>query len=530
MKKLLQFALLFAGSAGFAQFALEHDYPDGYMRKITLEYSGEKYVVFDDMARRFDFYNTDHTFWKSITLQMPQSAYVFNYYDNISESKINPDANIEIAYSYSYQPNGENVYVSKIINEAGDELMAFEDGYTLEVNTDGGLPPKLIVRRFNASSDVYSLPGLVLEHSFPPEVLSRVKLEHSGEKYYYHDDDANMLKLFNADFSPWKSIGTPMPDGAEFYGTDIVSETGLNADALLEVGYTHSTNGFAGFTFGGMVVNENGSVLLDTPDVWEMALSAIPGLDNKLLAYRYEADTNTTRVFHLPDMVLEHAYPEYMGRFKLEISGEKYYAPLASQNAVTLYNGDHSLWKSIALPVNAPYNVFAVNTISETRLTSNNSVGVAYSSQYILGGIAYFYESRVADEFGNILLTVPNAANLYLVQAEAEDKLIANINGDSPFMDGVGGQVYSAEPLKVQAFRQDGPVVFPNPVGDRLFVKSARPIQQGMLYDAKGVLVQNLSAGNLSHIETALLENGFYFLALVDSDGKTTNHKIVVAH
>jgi hypothetical protein len=84
---------------GFAQFTLEHTYNNtGYFKLTTvsgsitygkyelylvhLEIDGDKYVEINKVAQTVDFYNLNHTFWKSIN------------YSGVS-TNISPDPNVD---------------------------------------------------------------------------------------------------------------------------------------------------------------------------------------------------------------------------------------------------------------------------------------------------------------------------------------------------------------------------------------------------------------------------------------------------
>ncbi len=129
MTKLLVLGFLLMTLIVSGQFTLEHEYTIGAIRRINLEYSGEKYVELDEDTNKLIFYNADHSYWKSITMYVPPGA-TFLYYSHISEALINSDANIELDYRYSTGPN-PTTYYSRIISEDGSELLSIVDAALL---------------------------------------------------------------------------------------------------------------------------------------------------------------------------------------------------------------------------------------------------------------------------------------------------------------------------------------------------------------------------------------------------------------
>lgn len=159
MKKVLLLLLSLAASRSFAQFELEHTYSQGVPVRIELEFSGEKYGVHDKANQRMDLYNPDHTLWKSIDTPAPAGAYFIGF-PQVSDALVNSDANVELIYSYQQSSSPP---VSKVISENGAVLLAVPNCNQLYLNQKPGLAPK----RFGYASgnNVYSLPGLALEHA-----------------------------------------------------------------------------------------------------------------------------------------------------------------------------------------------------------------------------------------------------------------------------------------------------------------------------------------------------------------------------
>ncbi len=99
---------------------------------------------------------------------------------------------------------------------------------------------------------------------------------------------------------------------------------------------------------------------------------------------------------------LEHTYTESaVTRVKLEYSGEKYYTFKKATNELIFYNADHSLWKTIALPIAlSTYNRTTVTHVSEAVLNLDTNLEIAFSYNDV---ISDSYLSKIISEDGTVL-------------------------------------------------------------------------------------------------------------------------------
>ena len=113
MQQKLLFFVLFFSTIVSGQITYEHTYYNGFATRIVLENSGEKYYFVDYTNHKIDFYNANHTFWKSIVLPIPENNYSIGV-THVSEKKLNSDNLLEVIYNTYSAPN---IRQSKIINE-----------------------------------------------------------------------------------------------------------------------------------------------------------------------------------------------------------------------------------------------------------------------------------------------------------------------------------------------------------------------------------------------------------------------------
>ncbi len=532
MKTTLQLLLFFFTCGSFAQITLEHTYFDNAVTRIKLEYSGEKYYALKKATNELIFYNADHTIWKTIVLAAPAptqltSTKVFH----VSEAKINPDTNIEIIFGYFNAATTS--YESKIISESGTVLLTISNATSVSLNEIPGLPDKLITENspINVNSKVYSAPGLSLENTYTNGHVKRIKLENSGEKYYSLDKANNNAKIYNANHSLWKTVSLPKIAAANYTDIDFVSETQINPDALLEIGYAYSETVSNSTQYEAKIVNENNGILLTVPNSNRLQISSLQGLEDKLIAENTINYVQSSNVYSLPSLTLENAYQSQVKRVKLENSGEKYYTfAWLLNNQVKIYNSNHTLWKTINLPLVQIENSPIVNILSETIIDPNAIIELAYTfNTGLLNGVGY--SSKVIDENGAILLDAEYVQDLYVSKIQGLKNKLIGYNY-AFFNNTYIGKVYSIETLgTLDNSINDKVVMAPNPAKSFININSLSiPIIEATIYNMNGIIVKKEIAQNITKIDINQLPAGIYIVNLTDFNNQKSTHKITVLH
>ena len=284
------------------ELMLENIYEEGIVTRINLENSGEKFYVLDNANGNIILYNQNHTLWKTIALPKPAQA-VYADVGVVSESLINPDTSLEIAYTYYVLAENVYTYTGKIINENNTELISIPGAKSIVVDVLEGAEVKLlaVIRNFSPSTslgylnstNIYQLPSLVLEKEYE-SVMSRVKLENSGEKFYTSQNPlTNFVKIYNSNHTLWKSVFLDLAYdiGDVDLHVDFISESKIASDPLIEMGYCYSYNSPLMYTeLYGRVTNENGLAYLDTSWPQSFLLSEIPNLPIKLIVLKNFSD------------------------------------------------------------------------------------------------------------------------------------------------------------------------------------------------------------------------------------------------
>lgn len=537
MKNILQVLIILFSCGSFGQMALEHTYTDNVVTRIKLEYSGEKYYVLKSATNELFFYNNDHTLWK--TIMLPASApnpFASTKVFHVSEAKINPDTNLEIIFGY-YNATTSS-YESKIISENGTVLLTMPNSTNVYLNEILGFQDKLItVNSFgNEVSKVYSVPELALENTYTDGNVNRIKLENSGEKYYLLDKINNSAKVYNQNHSLWKTVSLPKPTTASYTNSIVISETQINPDALLEIGYNYSSTVSNVIQYESKIVNENNLVLLTVPNSRYLSISGIVGLQNKLIASvltNSGTSSFSTSIYDLPSLSLEKAYDSEVTRVNLENSGEKYYtSSLPLNNQAKIYNSNHTLWKTIdlPLPLDGVYKITTINSLSETKIDPDALIEFSYT--YVLAFLLEpYYYSRVINENGTILLQADGVDGLYLNDIQGLNNkwigYVYDFNNNSYL-----GKVYSSEILGTLDYNKNSKVfIAPNPAKSFLDINSlSSPIVEVTIYNMNGAMVKRETSQNITKIDVDKLPTGIYIVNLTDFNNQKSTHKITILH
>lgn len=497
MRKLTLLFALICSQFAVAQFDLEHTYEDVSASRIKFGINGEKYYQFDKQARSVILYNSDHTLWKTISLPAPETLTNLRFWF-ASDDVFNNDDKIEIAYSYQFPETNGSFTEGKIINEDGDVLINITDALYFELMRIEGLDDKIEVGMPDNDYRIYSA-ALSLEHTYTGNPR-RIKLENSGEKYFYSFND--QARLYNADHTLWKTVALAHPAGSYIRNVSLLSEA-INADGLLKIGYNYQTQ-LPDFTllFEGRLINETGQLLLTVPDAAVFTINTNLGLAPKLIVstefsvpapiYGFIA----TKIYGIPGLQLEHDYyPDSVSRANFETDGEKYFSTSRGANHTDLYNSDHTLWKTINFMHDGQPVDGNIQEISQKTLNDDDLVEVSFN--YYSGD---GYDAKVVNESGNELLALTSCISITLSRINGvDDKLIAQ------FYDGAAGtytgtSVYGFNSLQTIDFSGNTVAIYPNPAADEISIDSKSPIRTLSLYNTNGQRVGFLESAGITQL------------------------------
>jgi hypothetical protein len=187
----------------FAQITLENTY--NYSGTYThLKHSGDKFFLMDIGLNQCRIYNTDHSLWKTINLNVPAGNYLYDI-RYVSENLFTSDNALCLAYVYYYydEINQYYTFTAKIIRENGTELLSIPGCQTLNVyNTENGAA-KLLAYSYDYSLVLYTTTTRV--YNLPGQL--------TGVEMNQEDKNDAYFRPFPNPASSWITIPIRLPEG-----------------------------------------------------------------------------------------------------------------------------------------------------------------------------------------------------------------------------------------------------------------------------------------------------------------------------
>jgi hypothetical protein len=203
---------------------------------------------------------------------------------------------------------------------------------------------------------------LTLEATYPTANLQRLKLPSKGEVWYFADDSARQIQLFDANHSLWKTVNYPSEANNKIILAPMnlpVSQTTFKADNLLEFVWLFQDTINRKERI--KVLNERGDSIFYFPfNQTKITVNELINRPTNLFFEKQEANgTYSTTVYGLPNIILEKIYPK-ASNFHRQIfgfAGEVYYFKNTPDKRIEIYYPNHNLLKSkpLAVPTNGGY-------------------------------------------------------------------------------------------------------------------------------------------------------------------------------
>jgi len=164
---------------------------------------------------------------------------------------------------------------------------------------------KIVILLILAAFNAHLSAQVTYLHSFNASATS-VHLDIAGYKYYLMDEINNECRLYNTDFSLWKTISLNIPQGSYLYDIRYVSDNLFDNDPEVElvyITYEYDTTYFY-YTYYLKLINENGSVMLDVPGGYFSEIVPVSDSEDRLLIYKGDFSVwpyvHETMVYQLP--------------------------------------------------------------------------------------------------------------------------------------------------------------------------------------------------------------------------------------
>lgn len=242
--------------------------------------------------------------------------------------------------------------------------------------------------------------------------------------------------------------------------------------------------------------------------------------------------------------VLEHTFSESAAFCQLKSLGEVFYAMDVVNKQCLIYDMDHTLLRTISLPTPEGYYLADIQYVSETLFNSDNLVELVYIySKYVPTDYSYYYtfETRLVNENGSILLTLPGVGFTQVVEtSDQKKKFLAYEYNYSVIPYATKTHVYNLPDQSTKSASQFiNPVglgnAYPNPANRQVFIPFTMPegAQSGtlLLSDMNGKKVLsypiNSSADHVL-LPTSQFAPGTYIYHLDTDLGRSEGKKVVI--
>jgi hypothetical protein len=239
----------------------------------------------------------------------------------------------------------------------------------------------------------------------------------------------------------------------------------------------------------------------------------------------------------------EHSYGISTSICHLEKSGDKYFAMDVSGKKCMIYNMDHTLYRTIDLPVPTDYYLYNIQFVSEHTFNKDDLIEFVYIySKYNPTETSYYYsyETRVINENGVEILWIPGAGHTEILDTENDGrKFLLYVYDFSQVPATTQTQVYSLpeDPLKSgpiqNRYKTGNP--WPNPSRGMINIPVKLPPgkEKGwlILYNIHGMEVMRHEVNGdeeLVVLPGGLLIPGTYLYKVKSGQGESKGRKISI--
>lgn len=246
----------------------------------------------------------------------------------------------------------------------------------------------------------------------------------------------------------------------------------------------------------------------------------------------------------LAQISYEHTYTGVSAAYiHLPAAGYKYYVMDVANKQCRIYNNDHSLWKSINLSIPSGYYLCDIQFVTEDLFNTDNTIEMLYVSCNYNTTLKYYtYDTRIVNEYGTVLLSMPNAGYSYIYPAETGSKLFMWIYDFSVFPETVNTMVYSI-PGKLNTLitetadelKSSIGGAYPNPAANEVTIPYFLPSNVNQaelkLYSMNGIPVKSYTVDhtfNTILVKTNELPAGVYVYRIESDTYKSKSYKLIV--
>jgi len=244
-------------------------------------------------------------------------------------------------------------------------------------------------------------------------------------------------------------------------------------------------------------------------------------------------------------ITLEHTYTGVSAAYiNLPVAGYKYYIMDVANKQCRLYNNDHSLWKTVNLSIPANYYLCDIQYVTEDLFNADDLIELLYVSYNYNTSLAYYtYDTRIVNENGTSLYSMPGAGYSYIYPAENGSKLLVWVYNYSlsPYtvntlVYSIPGQLNTAIVEDIESSKISQPGAFPNPSIGEVTIPYSLPsnVQQAelKLYSMNGVLLKSFTIDHTFDsilLKTTELPAGIYVYRIESTSYNSESLKLLVS-
>ncbi len=244
-------------------------------------------------------------------------------------------------------------------------------------------------------------------------------------------------------------------------------------------------------------------------------------------------------------VIQEETYAGYAAVTQLEQEGYKYFVTDAVNNKCLLYNTDHSLWKTIDVPVPENNFIAEIAYVSQHLFNENDNIEMlVIYAEYISSGEYPYYEytTSVKGETGGSLMNVDGGGYAFIQDVGNEDaKLLVYVYDLSTSSFPITTEVFDipGTPMSIsennQTLFKDAGNPYPNPAGSYVNIPYVLDERDATGYliisDISGKEIRQYKVGKDFHnirILTSGLGNGVFFYRIQSEHNISKVKKIIL--
>jgi hypothetical protein len=175
----------------------------------------------------------------------------------------------------------------------------------------GSLKWMCLTLMFSSAMAIPAKSQIVFEQAYPYSGTI-TQLEIDGPKFYLMDVPGEQCRMYNMDFSLFKTINLDVPTDRYLYDIQFVTQSLFDSDSEIELLYVFYqyvvTPTSYYYIYTTRIVNENGTILLDLPGCSWTDIRKIEGSGSRMMNYITDYSVYPypveTRIYRIPGEVM----------------------------------------------------------------------------------------------------------------------------------------------------------------------------------------------------------------------------------